>query len=221
MDISQIEKLSETAWRIPAVEPMRVPAVIYGGESLVRDMDEKVAEQLRNVAALPRIVRAAYAMPDAHWGYGFPVGGVAAFDADEGGVVSAGGVGFDVSCGVRTHLTGLTRDKIASVQPRLADALYREIPAGLGSHSAMTLDDDEMTSMLSGGARGASSAGLDAARTWSGSRNMAALQVATQRPFPITPANAKGGKWGRSDRAITISKFRKSPRFSMRKQPKH
>ena len=84
MDISQIEKLSETAWRIPAVEPMRVPAVIYGGESLVRDMDEKVAEQLRNVAALPGIVSAAYAMPDAHWGYGFPVGGVAAFDADEG-----------------------------------------------------------------------------------------------------------------------------------------
>ena len=66
MDISQIEKLSETVWRIPAVKPMRVPALIYGGESLVRDMDEKVAEPLRNVAALPGIVRAAYAMPDAH-----------------------------------------------------------------------------------------------------------------------------------------------------------
>jgi tRNA-splicing ligase RtcB len=160
MDIAQIEKLSETAWRIAAVEPMRVPAVIYGGESLVRDMDEKVAEQLKNVAALPGIVRAAYAMPDAHWGYGFPVGGVAAFDADEGGVVSAGGVGFDVSCGVRTHLTGLTREKIASVQPKLADALYREIPAGLGSHGAMTLDDAEMTAMLSGGARWAIERGL-------------------------------------------------------------
>ena len=153
MDISQIEKLSETVWQIPAVEPMRVPAIIYGGESLVRDMDEKVAEQLRNVAALPGIVRAAYAMPDAHWGYGFPVGGVAAFDADEGGVVSAGGVGFDVSCGVRTHLTGLTREKIGSIQPGLADALYRDIPAGLGSHSAITLDEAEMTAMLLGGAR--------------------------------------------------------------------
>ena len=92
-----MEKLSVTAWRIPASGPMRVPAIIYGGESLVRDMDEKVSEQLRNVAALPGIVRAAYAMPDAHWGYGFPVGGVAAFDADEGGVISAGGVGFDES----------------------------------------------------------------------------------------------------------------------------
>ncbi len=160
MDISQIEKLSGTAWRIPAAGPMRVPAIIYGGESLIRGMDEKVAEQLKNVAALPGIVRAAYAMPDAHWGYGFPVGGVAAFDADEGGVVSAGGVGFDVSCGVRTHLTGLAREKIAGVQAKLADALYREIPAGLGSRSAMTLDEAEMTSMLSGGARWAIERGL-------------------------------------------------------------
>jgi len=103
---------------------------------------------------------AAYAMPDAHWGYGFPVGGVAAFDADDNGVVSAGGVGFDVSCGVRTHLTGLTRGKIASVQSKLADALYREIPAGLGSHSAMTLDDAEMTDMLSRGAHWAVQRGL-------------------------------------------------------------
>ena len=152
MDISQMQKLSETAWQIPASGAMRVPAIIYASESLVRDMDEKVSEQLRNVAALPGIVRAAYAMPDAHWGYGFPVGGVAAFDADEGGVISAGGVGFDVSCGVRAHLTQLTRDKIISVQAELADALYREIPVGLGSHSTITLDEAEMTAMLLGGA---------------------------------------------------------------------
>ncbi|MGO9172630.1 MAG: RtcB family protein [Rhodomicrobium sp.] len=148
-----MDKLSATSWQIPAVEPMRVPAVVYGSESLILGMDEKVAEQLRNVASLPGIVRAAYAMPDAHWGYGFPVGGVAAFDADEGGVISAGGVGFDVSCGVRTHLTGLTRNQIMSVQAQLADALFREIPAGLGSHSAITLDEAEMTAMLLGGAR--------------------------------------------------------------------
>jgi len=152
MDISRMEKLSETAWRIPPAGPMRVPAIVYGGESLVRGMDVKVAEQLTNVAALPGIVRAAYAMPDAHWGYGFPVGGVAAFDADEGGVISAGGVGFDVSCGVRTHLTGLTKHEIMPVQAQLAHALYAEIPAGLGSHSAITLDDTEMTAMLLGGA---------------------------------------------------------------------
>ena len=152
MDISRMEKLSATSWQIPATAPMRVPAVIYGSEKSVLGMDEKVAEQLRNVASLPGIVRAAYAMPDAHWGYGFPVGGVAAFDTNEGGVVSAGGVGFDVSCGVRAHLTELTRNQIVSVQAQLADELFREIPAGLGSHSAIALEEAEMTAMLEGGA---------------------------------------------------------------------
>jgi tRNA-splicing ligase RtcB len=75
---------------------MRVPVVIYASEPLIRDMDNKVFEQAVNVATLPGIQKASFAMPDAHWGYGFPVGGVAAFDADEGGVVSAGGVGFDI-----------------------------------------------------------------------------------------------------------------------------
>jgi tRNA-splicing ligase RtcB len=81
---------------------MRVPGVIFASKELVQEMDDKVAEQVANVASLPGIVDASYAMPDAHWDYGFPIGGVAAFDADEGGVVSAGGVGFDISCGVRT-----------------------------------------------------------------------------------------------------------------------
>ena len=87
---------------------MRVPAIIYADENLIRDMDDKVYEQAANVATLPGIVQASYAMPDAHWGYGFPIGGVAAFDPERGGVISAGGVGFDISCGVRTILTRLT-----------------------------------------------------------------------------------------------------------------
>ncbi len=102
---------------------------------------------------IPGIVRASYAMPDAHWGYGFPIGGVAAFDPEAGGVVSAGGVGFDVSCGVRTHLTGLRRDQIASVQQELADALYAHVPAGVGSKGGIELDPQEMTAMLTGGAK--------------------------------------------------------------------
>jgi tRNA-splicing ligase RtcB len=92
-------------------------------------------------------------MPDAHWGYGFPIGGVAAFDADKGGVVSAGGVGFDISCGVRCLHTGLTRDDIMAVQRPLADALYHRIPAGLGSTGAIHLSEDETDAMLSGGAK--------------------------------------------------------------------
>jgi tRNA-splicing ligase RtcB len=116
-------------------------------------MDEKVPEQVAAVATLPGIVEASYAMPDAHWGYGFPIGGVAAFDPDEGGVVSAGGVGFDISCGVRTLLTGLTRAQIEPVKGLLADVLFEHIPAGLGSTGALRLSTEEMDAMLRGGAR--------------------------------------------------------------------
>ena len=105
MELSRLQRRGESEWWVAPYGKMRVPAVIYASEPLMRDMDDKVFEQVTNVATLPGIVKAAYAMPDAHWGYGFPIGGVAAFDADEGGVISAGGVGFDVSCGVRTMLT--------------------------------------------------------------------------------------------------------------------
>ena len=108
MDPRSLTRLGPCAWEIPRQGSMRVPAVIYASEALVREMDDKVREQAGNVATLPGIVGALYAMPDAHWGYGFPIGGVAAFDADAGGVVSAGGVGFDISCGVRCLHTGLT-----------------------------------------------------------------------------------------------------------------
>ena len=132
---------------------MRVPAVIYASEALMREMDEKVYEQAVNVATLPGIVGASYAMPDAHWGYGFPIGGVAAFDPDEGGVVSAGGVGFDISCGVRCLHTGLAREDILALQRPLAHELSRAIPAGLGSTGAIRLGEEEMDAMLAGGAR--------------------------------------------------------------------
>jgi tRNA-splicing ligase RtcB len=153
VDISRFQKLSDTAWQVPAQGAMRVPAIIYATETLIQDMDDKVFDQVTNVATLPGIVRASYAMPDAHWGYGFPIGGVAAFDADEGGVVSAGGVGFDISCGVRTHLTGLARERIVAVQEDLADALYDHVPVGVGSHGDIALDAADMTAMLAGGAR--------------------------------------------------------------------
>jgi tRNA-splicing ligase RtcB len=132
---------------------MRVPGVIYASEALVRDMDEKVREQVSNVAMLPGIQRASYAMPDAHWGYGFPIGGVAAFDPDEGGVISAGGVGFDISCGVRTLRTGLTIDAVQPVKPQLAASLSRSVPAGVGSRGRVHLDEDGLNAMLAGGAR--------------------------------------------------------------------
>jgi tRNA-splicing ligase RtcB (3'-phosphate/5'-hydroxy nucleic acid ligase) len=143
---------------------MRVPAIIYADENLIRDMDDKVYEQAANVATLPGIVQASYAMPDAHWGYGFPIGGVAAFDPDHGGVVSAGGVGFDISCGVRTMLTGLKVSDIVRVQRALADSLYRQIPAGVGSRGPITLDESDMDAMLTGGAAWAVERGWGEAR---------------------------------------------------------
>jgi tRNA-splicing ligase RtcB len=132
---------------------MRVPGILYADEALIDGMDLKVHEQLSNVAMLPGIVGAAYAMPDAHWGYGFPIGGVAAFDPDAGGVVSAGGVGFDISCGVRTLLTGLPYATIEPLKQRLADGLCRDIPAGVGSEGSISLDERQMDAMLAGGAR--------------------------------------------------------------------
>ena len=152
MDKSKLEKTGDTIWRLAPSGPMRAPAIFYATEELIDGMDDKVLEQIANVASLPGIVEAAYAMPDAHWGYGFPIGGVAAFDADEGGVISAGGVGFDISCGVRTHLTGLEKGDIVKSQQQLADALFEAIPAGIGSHGDIRLDQDEMTKMLAGGA---------------------------------------------------------------------
>ncbi|MHB1293046.1 MAG: RtcB family protein, partial [Sulfuricella sp.] len=122
-------------------------------KTLLLEMDQKVYEQITNVAMLPGIVKAAYAMPDAHWGYGFPIGGVAAFDPDEGGVISAGGVGFDISCGVRTLHTGLKAADLVPIKQKLADRLFARIPAGVGSTGRLRLDGAEMDAMLRGGAQ--------------------------------------------------------------------
>ncbi len=160
MEPSLFERKSEFEWHINPFGNMHVPGVIFANEALLRQMDAKVYEQVTNVAMLPGIVEASYAMPDAHWGYGFPIGGVAAFDADAGGVVSAGGVGFDISCGVRTLHTGLCLADIEAVKARLADALFRMIPAGMGSTGAIRLDIKQMDAMLSGGARWAVACGF-------------------------------------------------------------
>lgn len=153
MDLSRLQQDGEYTWRIPPRGAMRVPAVVFGDQSLVSAMDDKVAEQITNVATLPGIVEAAYVMPDGHWGYGFPIGGVAAFDPEDGGIVSAGGVGFDISCGVRLLTTGLRRAEVEPLKLSLADYLYTSIPAGLGSQGHITLSDRDMDEMLLGGAR--------------------------------------------------------------------
>ena len=153
MDLQLLKRESEFAWRIEPHGKMRVPGLIYGDETLIKAMDQKVYEQVSNVATLPGIVEASYAMPDAHWGYGFPIGGVAAFAADQGGVISAGGVGFDISCGVRCLHTALRREHVEGVKRPLADTLYRTVPVGVGSTGYIRLTGQAMDAMLSGGAR--------------------------------------------------------------------
>ena len=159
MDRSLLTQVGEAEWRLAPRGAMRVPAVFFGDAAIIEQMDDKVLEQTANVASLPGIVEASYALPDAHWGYGFPIGGVAAFDAEHGGVVSAGGVGFDISCGVRLLKTGLSLREIEPLKQTLADYLFTSVPAGVGSTGRITLAETEMNAMLRGGARWAVESG--------------------------------------------------------------
>jgi tRNA-splicing ligase RtcB len=146
-------EIAPNVWEVPKTGRMRVAGRIYASRELTEALDEMVREQVANVASLPGIVGASYAMPDAHRGYGFPIGGVAAFDAREGGVVSAGGVGFDISCGVRTYRTGLAARELGDRLEPLAHDLYRTVPAGVGCEGELRLTREELDDMLRGGAQ--------------------------------------------------------------------
>ena len=153
MNLHRLVRKSGTEWWIPRAGKMRVPGIIFATDDLLHGMDDKVAEQVANVAALPGIVTASFAMPDAHWGYGFPIGGVGAFDPEAGGVVSAGGVGFDISCGVRSIRTGLAVDEVRPKLESLADTLFRMVPCGVGSTSRVRLGPAELDDLMLAGAR--------------------------------------------------------------------
>ena len=150
MKLQTLERVSDTEWKAAAADGA---VRLFADRALLEAMDDKVLEQIGNVARLPGLVGAAMTMPDAHWGYGFPIGGVAAFDAERGGIVSAGGVGFDISCGIRCLRTNLTLEGLAPRLERLADELYRSIPAGVGEEGALKLRLPEMDEVLVGGAR--------------------------------------------------------------------
>jgi tRNA-splicing ligase RtcB len=149
-----IKKISDTIWEIPPSykEGMRVPARIYATEELLTAMDEGVFDQITNVATLPGILNYAYCMPDAHWGYGFPIGGVAAMDA-ETGVISPGGIGFDVNCGMRLVLTNLTYEEVKPHLQALVDNLFKRVPAGVGCTGFIKLSQDEFCRVVETGAR--------------------------------------------------------------------
>ena len=152
-----VELIEETPerWRIERRGAMRVPGIVFASRSLLPDLvGDQSLHQVVNVATLPGIVEASYTMPDVHWGYGFPIGGVAATDVEHDGVVSPGGVGFDISCGVRLLVSDLDRDELTPVLGQLMDELDEHIPRGLGRGAVWHLSEDaELRELLIGGAR--------------------------------------------------------------------
>jgi tRNA-splicing ligase RtcB len=149
----QLRKIDDYRFEIPRTGGMRVPGIVYASERMLRDLaEDPCLEQVRNVAHLPGIVKASLAMPDIHWGYGFPIGGIAAMEEREG-VVSPGGVGYDINCGVRLCTTAL---EVQDLQPRLHEAvaqLFRDIPCGVGARDAIRkLKDAEVRKVLASGA---------------------------------------------------------------------
>lgn len=155
MNHYKLRKIDDTTWEIPRSGAMRVPGRIIADQDLIRSIEkDKAAEQVANVACLPGIVGHSLAMPDAHWGYGFPIGGVAATDPEEGGVISPGGVGYDINCGVRVMTTNLTLKEVSLKLHGLVTGLYRDIPCGVGSHGAIPkLSQKDMRKVLETGAQ--------------------------------------------------------------------
>src|ERR671919_1306126 len=155
--MSEPRRLEPSVWEIPVgyVAGMRVPGIVFASEQLFKKaVEDHAIEQVANVATLPGIVGASLAMPDIHWGYGFPIGGVAATDVEKDGVVSPGGVGFDIGCGVRLLRSDLdfNRDVRPSLK-ELTEMLGRRAPRGVGGKGRMQLDSREMDRVLSEGVK--------------------------------------------------------------------
>ena len=151
-----LEKIDEYRWRIPQdyMAGMRVDGIVYANEEVLQQAkSDEALQQVANVAHLPGIVKHSLAMPDLHWGYGFAIGGVAATDADADGVVSPGGIGYDLNCGVRLVRTNLTVNQLAGKTKDLVGKLFENIPCGVGSSGKIRLSIQEEKEMLEKGVR--------------------------------------------------------------------
>ncbi len=149
-----IKQVSEVVWEIPTTykHGMNVPARIYASKKLLSEMDEGVFNQVTNVACLPGIQKYAYCMPDGHWGYGFPIGGVAAFDVNEG-VISPGGIGFDINCGMRLITTNLTHKEVRPRVKELVDHLFKTVPAGVGCKGFVDINKKQFDNIMQNGVK--------------------------------------------------------------------
>lgn len=149
----EIKKIKENIWEIPKSGNMQVPAKIYASDKLMEHIkQDKTIDQARNVACLKGILLHSLAMPDAHQGYGFPIGGVAAFDLKEG-IISPGGVGYDINCGIRALTTNLTEKDIKGKEDQLLNILFSNVPAGLGSKGRIRLDKSQLLEVIENGAK--------------------------------------------------------------------
>ena len=149
-----LEKIDDYRWRIPkSYKPgMRVDGLIYVDEKLLKDIKlDNALEQVANVAFLPGIQRYSIGMPDIHWGYGFCIGGVCATDPEEDGVISPGGVGYDINCGVRLLRTRLTKEEVLSKQKEIIAQLFRDVPCGVGRGGAIKFSQAEEEKILAEG----------------------------------------------------------------------
>jgi len=158
-----LEQISEYKYRIPkSYKPgMRVDGIIYAGNKLLESIKkDKAPEQVANVAFLPGIVNYSLAMPDIHWGYGFPIGGVAATDPEQGGVISPGGVGYDINCGVRLVKTDLVLEDLKGKIEKIVNVLYNDVPSGIGSKGQVKVSYQEEKKLLLNGAKWAVAQGF-------------------------------------------------------------
>ena len=148
----KLKKISDDVYEV-FEEGMNVPARIFASKEILESVEkDKTISQIKNVAHLPGILKYAIALPDAHQGYGFPIGGVAAFDVDKG-VISPGGVGYDINCSVRLLKTNLKKEDIVKKQKEVVEELYRKIPSGVGRGSRFTITRKELNKLLEGGAK--------------------------------------------------------------------
>ena len=156
----KLERIDDNRWLLPQTGGMKVPGIIYANEKIRQLLkSDESTRQVANVAHLPGIVSYSLAMPDVHWGYGFPIGGVAAFDL-EGGIVSPGGVGYDINCGCRLLATNLTLADMGDRLSNLTTALYQQIPSGVGSTGSVKLSGKDQKQVLEDGALWAVKAGF-------------------------------------------------------------
>lgn len=155
LPMMELVEESPNRWRIERQGEMRVPGIVFASRSLLAGIaDDPALRQVQNVATLPGIVTASYAMPDVHWGYGFPIGGVAATDIEHGGVVSPGGVGFDISCGVRLLASPLMQSDLSGRMDQLMDELAARIPRGVGPGGVWgSADHADLRALLTDGSR--------------------------------------------------------------------